>query len=128
MEEYTTMVIATTAAPVVTTATNTDGTTATGGTPETVSGSFTVSGVSYDDVIGDTQVEADFKSACADSIAANAGSGVVASMVTVTLSAGSVKIDFSIALPAGMSGSTVSTTLTTASTGALLTSLADSIG
>jgi len=120
---------ATTVPDAVTTAEAATVTTAEAATAETVSGSFTVSGVSYDDVTSDTQVEADFKSACASSIAANAGSGVVASMVTVTLSAGSVKIDFSITLPAGMSGSTVSTTLTTASTGgALLTSLSNSIG
>merc|ERR1719213_86662 len=50
-------------------------------------------------------------------------------MVSVMLSAGSVKVDFSITLPAGMSGSDVSSTLATASSsGALLTSLATSIG
>merc|ERR1719387_648663 len=69
-------------------------TAAAGGTTETVSGSFTISGVSFADVTADTQVEADFKSACASAIAARAGSGVEASMVSVTLAEGSVAVSF----------------------------------
>merc|ERR1719387_382919 len=102
------------------------------GVSDIVSGSFTISGVNYDDVIGDTQIEPDFKFACATVIATFAGSGVVASMVTVALSAGSVKIEFSITLPVGVSGSTVKDNLETAATwmtpSALLSSLSDAIG
>merc|ERR1740138_1973628 len=104
LEEYTELV--TTAAA--------GGTTAAGDTSETVSGSFTVSGVSYADVTGDTQVEADFKSACATTIAASAGSGTAASMVSVTLTEGSVTVSFTITLPAGVTGSTLKSALDTA--------------
>jgi hypothetical protein len=127
LEEYTELV--TTTAAVVTTAAA-GGTTAAGDTSETVSGSFTVSGVSYADVTGDTQVEADFKSACAATIAASAGSGTAASMVSVTLTEGSVQVSFTITLPAGVTGSTLKSALDTAAgtSGTFMSSLSDAIG
>merc|ERR1712014_100586 len=55
-----------------------------------------------------------FKSACATTIAASAGSGTAASMVSVTLTEGSVKVSFTITLPTGVTGSTLKSALDTA--------------
>jgi hypothetical protein len=109
------------------------GTTVAGGTAapitEEVTGRFTLAGVNYADLTNDAQMKADFETAVGTSIASSAGQGVTSSMVSVTLSEGSVQIDFTIALPPGMSGSNVQSSLNTASgDGSMLTSLSSTIG
>jgi hypothetical protein len=130
---------ATTAAGTTVAGTTVAGTTMAGGTTaaagtaaptaEVVTGSFTLAGINYADLSADTQQTADVTSAVASSIATGAGTGISSSMVSVELSAGSVQVDYSITLPSGVTGSSVSSSLTTANgDGSLLSSLSSSIG
>jgi len=109
-----------------------DGTTTTGGgasgsTVEIV-GTMTVSGVSFDDLNANATLLAGFVDAVKLTLS-NALDGVSSSDVAVVLSAGSVKIDYTITVPVAQAN-TLKTTLATLIAGgnteqALLSNLAD---
>jgi len=96
--------------------------------PSTVEVEFTVANVNYDDLIANAAVKAAFEDGIKTSVAAQAGNSVTKDHVSVVLSAGSVKVQATVTVPAGADVSTLSTTLTTLSaSGAFATAVATSV-
>jgi uncharacterized protein (DUF305 family)/plastocyanin len=80
----------------------------------TVEGSFKIENVNYASLTGSLLTS--FKGKLAEQIAASAGSGISASHVTVTLSAGSVNVAYVIAVPASVTASSLVDNLAAANT------------
>merc|ERR1719162_1172384 len=96
--------------------------------PSTVEVEFTVANVNYDDLIANAAVKAAFEDGIKTSVAAQAGNSVTKDHVSLVLSAGSVKVQATVTVPAGADVSTLSTTLTTLSaSGAFATAVATSV-
>ncbi|CAK0902733.1 unnamed protein product, partial [Prorocentrum cordatum] len=82
--------------------------------PVTVSGALSVSGIDYAVLVGNETLRAEFEQVVKQGVAQEAGNGVTADDVDVTLSAGSVVVEFTVRVP------------NSASTGAVATMLASS--
>ncbi|CAK0907396.1 unnamed protein product [Prorocentrum cordatum] len=67
----------------------------------TVSGSLTVSGLDYADLVNDADLKADFEGAVTSGVVQDVGGGVVADDVDLTLSSGSVIVDFVVRVLSG---------------------------
>jgi hypothetical protein len=78
-----------------------------------VSGSLSISGIDYAGVVNDQKVRADFEYFVKQGIAQEAGSGVNASDVDLTLSEGSVIVDFTVRVLSGVGTDVVARTLST---------------
>jgi hypothetical protein len=94
----------------------------------TVSGEFKVEGVDWNTLSNDETLKSAFKDKCAAQIASSAGNGISAEHVTVTLSEGSVKVAYVIAVPAGIEASSLEDNLAADNeAGTFLTELAAAI-
>jgi len=92
----------------------------------TISGSMTIQGVDYSLLNANSAMKTTFMNTCATQIAATA-TGISASDVTVTLSAGSVAVDYTITVPSGVDASGVQSSVATAATSTLATQMATAI-
>merc|ERR1712217_631442 len=94
------------------------------GATRSIMGSFLVSNVDYAALNNDTSLKTQFENQCKNTIAGAAGT--LASNVQVTLSSGSVKVDYTIVLPTSSSAS-ARTALTSAINGSLTTDLVEAL-
>jgi len=103
--------------------TNADaGTTAAASAPATVSFDITIAGVDYATLSANATVMAAFESACVSNIA-DALTGISESDVAVTFAAGSIIVSAVITVPSGVTASSVSSDVTSATSGNLGSSL-----
>merc|ERR1712217_933726 len=94
------------------------------GTTRSTFGSFLVSNVDYAALNNDTSLKTEFENQCKNTIAGAAGT--LASNVQVTLSSGSVNVDYTIVLPTSSSAS-ARASLTSAISGNLTTDLVEAL-
>merc|ERR1711933_386070 len=62
----------------------------------TITGTMTISGITYTDLAADTQMMAQVETECKETIASSAGTNVSPSDVSVTFSAGSLQVTYEI--------------------------------
>merc|ERR1712187_532386 len=115
--------VGTSGASDATTTSDTGGTGQPGAT-RSIIGSFLVSNVDYAALNNDTSLKTQFEDQCKNTIAGAAGT--TASNVQVTLSSGSVNVDYTIVLPTSSSAS-ARTALTSAISGNLTTDLVEAL-
>merc|ERR1712039_357479 len=94
------------------------------GATRSIMGSFLVNNVDYAALNNDTSLKSQFENECKNTIAGAAGT--LASNVQVTLSSGSVNVDYTIVLPTSSSAS-ARASLTSAISGNLTTDLVDAL-
>jgi hypothetical protein len=86
---------------------------------------MTIASVDYDSLINDATLLASFESSCQSTIASSAGVG--ASNVAVTLSAGSVAVDYTITVPASSASSALTTLTSSINAGDLASDMATAL-
>lgn len=89
----------------------------------TITGTMTISGITYADLADDTQMMAQVETECKETIATSAGPNVSPADVSVTLSAGSLQVGYSIIVDADDASSISSAISTAVESGTLVDSL-----
>merc|ERR1711972_1255167 len=89
----------------------------------TITGTMTISGITYADLAADTQMMAQVETECKETIATSAGPNVSPADVSVTLSAGSLQVAYSIIVDADDASSISSSISTAVESGTLVDSL-----
>merc|ERR1712039_1131826 len=88
-----------------------------------IMGTMTISGITYADLAADTQMMAQVETECKETIATSAGPNVSPADVSVTLSAGSLQVGYSIIVDADDASSISSAISTAVESGTLVDSL-----